>query len=72
MHPDPDLGGPKTCRSGGSGSATLVLTLHALYQTCVAACGRGGAASPAAGRESSTEPPALKADEEPPAEGVVA
>ncbi len=28
MDPDPDLGGPKTYGSGGSGSATLMLTLY--------------------------------------------
>jgi hypothetical protein len=32
---DPDPGGPKTCGSGGSGSATLHTTILVLCKTCV-------------------------------------
>jgi hypothetical protein len=28
VDPDPDPGGPKTCGSGGSGSATLLKTIY--------------------------------------------
>jgi hypothetical protein len=46
VDPDPDHGGPKTCGSGGSGSATLIWTIWAMDQLNLAVISASGLGLP--------------------------